>query len=468
MGGAWCHYRCLSSFIFLSRFHDPKVRLTIGLVALIPVLNSTMLAIALPSIGDNFNVGVGSLTLLVSGYLLPVAVIQPISGRLGDAFGTRKIMLIGLVLIIPCSILAAFAWSFPILVLGRVLMGFACALVIPTPMAYLRKYFRGTNRLGLIVGTQETFLNTTAAVGPLIGGLLLFAGWQFVFFLNLPLALFALFLLLRLKSDQGNGIEELSLNFVSIILLIFVLGSLIFSGFIGFNENPFLAIAAVLFSVASAIAYWLYFRRTGDEVANLTLFTRRNYATSAIGMALSNFIFYSLLFGVPLYLIEVRGIGDQISSLLLIGISIGAFLSSPLGGILSDRYGRRFPVVLGSILMLLGCSVLAIILKAPVIVLLVPFVCIGLGLGQASTARYAAALEAWPPNVAGSASGTFIMFRYLGSIVGLAVMASVLGKMPSISTFQMLFVVLSCLGILHLVTGVVMKSGKVNKNSLIT
>ena len=79
MGGAWCHYRCLSSFIFLSRFHDPKVRLTIGLVALIPVLNSTMLAIALPSIGDNFNVGVGSLTLLVSGYLLPVAVIQPLS-----------------------------------------------------------------------------------------------------------------------------------------------------------------------------------------------------------------------------------------------------------------------------------------------------------------------------------------------------------------------------------------------------
>ena len=175
-------------------------------------------------------------------------------------------------------------------------MGFACALVIPTPMAYLRKYFRGTNRLGLIVGTQETFLNTTAAVGPLIGGLLLFAGWQFVFFLNLPLALFALFLLLRLKSDQGNGIEELSLNFVSIILLIFVLGGLIFAGSIGFNENPFLAITAVLFSVASAIAYWLYFRRTGDEVANLTLFTRRNYATSAIGMALSNFIFYSLLF----------------------------------------------------------------------------------------------------------------------------------------------------------------------------
>ena len=289
-----------------------------------------------------------------------------------------------------------------------------------------------------------------------------------MFFLNLPLSLIALFLLLRLKSDQGNGSHELSLNFVSIGLLVLILGGLIFAGFIGFKENPFIAIAAVLVSVISAIAYWLYFRRTGDEIANLALFTRRNYAASAIGMCLSNFIFYSLLFGVPIYLIEVRGIGDQISSLLLIGISIGALISSPLGGMLSDLYGRRFPVVLGSILMLVGCTVLAIILKAPVIVLLVPFVCIGLGLGQAATARFAAALESWPPDVAGSASGTFIMFRYLGSIVGLAVMASVLGKVPSIATFQILFVVLSCLGVVHLITGVVMKSGKVSKNSLIT
>ena len=427
-----------------------------------------MLAIALPSIGDEFNVGVGALTLLVSGYLLPVAVIQPISGRLGDAFGTRKVMLFGLLMIIPCSLLAAFAWSFPVLVLGRILMGFACALVIPTPMAYLRKYFRGTNRLGSIVGTQEALLNTTAAVGPLIGGLLLFAGWQFVFFLNLPLSLIALVLLLRLKSDQGNGRQELSLNFVSIGLLVIILGGLIFAGFIGFNENPFIAIAAVLVSVIAAIAYWLYFRRTGDEIANLTLFTRRNYATSAIGMCLSNFIFYTLLFGVPIYLVEVRGIGDQIASLLLVGISIGAFISSPLGGMLSDLYGRRFPVVLGSILMLIGCTVLAIILKAPVIVLLVPFVCIGLGLGQAATARFAAALESWPSDVAGSASGTFIMFRYLGYIVGLAVMASVLGEVPSSSTFQILFVVLSCLGVVHLVTGVVMKPGKVKINSLNT
>jgi DHA2 family methylenomycin A resistance protein-like MFS transporter len=185
-------------------------------------------------------------------------------------------------------------------------------------------------------------------------------------------------------------------------------------------------------------------------------------------MCLSNFIFYTLLFGVPIYLVEVRGIGDQIASLLLVGISIGAFISSPLGGMLSDLYGRRFPVVLGSILMLIGCTVLAIILKAPVIVLLVPFVCIGLGLGQAATARFAAALESWPSDVAGSASGTFIMFRYLGSIVGLAVMASVLGEVPSSSTFQILFVVLSCLGVVHLVTGVVMKPGKVKTNSLNT
>ena len=83
-------------------FVEPRVQITIALVALVTPLNSTMLAAALPTIRTQFDIGVGELTLLVSIYLVAVAVMQPIAGQLGDVFGTRRVMIVGLVSIIVC------------------------------------------------------------------------------------------------------------------------------------------------------------------------------------------------------------------------------------------------------------------------------------------------------------------------------------------------------------------------------
>ena len=197
-------------------FVDPRVQITIALVALVTPLNSTMLAAALPTIRTQFDIGVGELTLLISIYLVAVAVMQPIAGQLGDAFGTRRIMIFGLLAIVICSILAASAWSFSALISARALMGVASALAMPNAIAYLRKHFSETDRLGSILGINGAVLSAFAAIGPVIGGVLLLAGWEYIFLVNIPISLIAIFLLFQLKPDFVSGRKALSFDMTSI------------------------------------------------------------------------------------------------------------------------------------------------------------------------------------------------------------------------------------------------------------
>lgn len=424
-------------------FIDSRVQITIALAALVTPLNSTMLAAALPTIRSHFDVGVGALTLLVSIYLVSVAVMQPVAGQLGDVFGTRRVMIVGLVAIIICSALAAMAWSFPVLVVARALMGVASALAMPTAIAYLRKHFAETDRLGSILGINGAIISATAAIGPVVGGLLMFAGWEYVFIVNIPISLIAILLLFQLKPDGLTGQKRLALSLKSFLALLVLFVSLVTIGNAVSDGNIPLVLLALLVLAIAGLAYWMIFQKTGEGVVNLALFSKRNYLFSSIGQGLTNFILYSLLFAVPLFLIDIRDINHQVVSLLLFTIFMGSLITTPLGGILADNLGWRYPIILGGLILLVGSVLYSIIFEASLIFLLVPFSMIGIGIGLTGAARSASALEAWPATVAGSAAGTYSLSRYIGSILSTAIMAAILGVSPTANSFLIFFSVLA-------------------------
>ena len=182
-----------------------EFQVTVALAAMLTPLNSTMLAVGLPSIRSHFDVGVGEMTLLISVYLVAVAAMQPVSGRLGDALGSTRVMVVGLVLLIAISAASTLAWSFPSLIVMRGLQGAATALVLPNGIAMLRKR-TPTGRLGTVLGMNGAALSIAAATGPVIGGALLLAGdWRLLFLVNVPLSVVAIALLLRLSPDKGRG-----------------------------------------------------------------------------------------------------------------------------------------------------------------------------------------------------------------------------------------------------------------------
>ncbi len=422
---------------------------TVALAALLTPLNSTLLAIGLPEIRAHFDTGVGEMALLISAYLVAVATMQPVAGRLGDAFGCVRMMATGLVLLAVISIALGFSWSFPFLVLMRGVQGAVTALVLPNAIAVLRKR-TPRERLGTVLGMNGAALSAAAALGPVLGGVVLLAGeWRFLFFINVPLSIVALALLLRVQRDQGQGRASLHIDLPSMAALVLVFGSVVLIGSATQVENPAFLIAGGVLAPVSLAAYWLR-ARSGGSIVDFRFFRARNFSAAAGSQGLLNFVFYSALVTFPLYLVDLRGESEQIVSLVLFCLLAASIVSSPLGGMLADRFGRRPLVVAGGLAALAGTGILALLFESPVLLTIVAsLVLVGTGLGISGPARSAAALEAWPPSIAGSASGTFAMMRYAGAVAGAAVIAALLGSDPDEGAFRLLMITLTGVAVLN-------------------
>jgi MFS family permease len=411
-----------------------------ALAALLAPLNSTMLAVALPQIRSQFEVGVGPLTWLISSYLIAVAVMQPAGGRLGDAFGHLRVIVGGLLILVAFSVAAAFAWDFPSLVITRSLQGIGAALVMPNVSAYLRKRVE-PERLSTVLGFNGSAISAGAAGGPLLGGALLALwDWRLLFLANVPLGLLALVMVLRLPRDVGAGRPALSIDLVSLLALAgaFTGVSLVGSAFrLG---QPALTVAGLSLLPVSTVVYALRFRAKRRGVVDLRLFTRRNYRVAAAGVSLSNLVMYTTLIAMPVYLRELRGQGEGHIALMLFAMSALMVVASPFAGRIADAMGSKPPMLAGSLLLLAAAGGLALSLGDPPLAFIVVLLgVVGLSFGISSAPQQSVGLRAWEVDQAGSASGTLSMMRYVGSITGAAALAGILGSDPTLGDFRLLF-----------------------------
>ena len=406
-------------------------------------LNSTMLGVGRPRTGAPLDVGVGEMALLISVYLVAVAAMQPVSGRLGDAFGSIRMMMVGLVLLIAISAISALATSLPMLILMRGLQGAATALVLPNGIAVLRRRTPSA-RLGTVLGMNGAALSIAAATGPVVGGALLLAGdWRLLFLVNVPLSVVAIAMLLRLSPDKGHGRSTLNIDLPSLGALVLIFASLVLIGSATRVENPAFLIAGGALLPVTVAAYWLRSRR-GGSIVEFRFFGARNFRAAASSQALTNLVMYSFLVSLPLYLVDLRGVSDQVVSLVLFSLMAAMIALSPVGGALTDRVGRR-PLLLGGGFVTAAAPVALVVLfdNPPLAAIIGPLIGVGIGLGISGPARSSAALEAWGREVAGSVSGTFSMMRYAGAIVGAAVIAALLGPDPGEGAFRLLALVLA-------------------------
>ena len=439
-----------SELVLGSGWRSLEFQATVALAAMLTPLNSTMLAVGLPAIRSHFDVGVGEMTLLISVYLVAVAAMQPVSGRLGDAFGSIRVMIAGLVLLIAISAVSALAFNLPMLILMRGLQGAATSLVLPNGIAVLRRR-TPSERLGTVLGMNGAALSIAAALGPVLGGGLLLAGdWRWLFLVNVPLSVVAIAFLLRIKPDAGQGRETLGIDVPSLGALAAVFGSGVLIGSATRVENPVFLILGGALLPLTTVAYWLRARR-GRSIVEFRFFGAPNFRAAASSQALTNLVMYSFLVSLPLYLVDLRGVSDQVVSLVLFSLMAAMITLSPIGGALTDRVGRR-PLLLGGGFVIAVATVALMLLfdDPPLAAIIGPLVAVGVGLGISGPARSSAALEAWPRDVAGSVSGTFSMMRYGGAIVGAAVIAALLGADPDEGAFRLLTIVLAGAAILNI------------------
>ena len=402
---------------------ERAVLATVALTGMLAPLNSTMLAVALPAIMLAYGASLASAGWLVTSYLVAMAALQPVAGKLGDQLGRRPLILAGLAGFGLSSLGALVAPSLPVLVLFRLLQAMCAAIALPNGMALVREVVPEQRRAASF-GLVGAVISMAAATGPPLGGLLVStAGWQAIFYINVPLVLVAFLLGWRVLPRHTPARRGQSFDLLGAVLLCSVLVgiSLLLRALGAASVLSILLAGGVLLLLATL--FILQELHHPEPVFHPRFFLRRSFAAATAAVAFSNLAMYSIILALPVILTRQAHWTSSHIGLVLTALSAVSVICAPFGGRLADRYGRRAPAVGG--LTLFTLALLPLLREAPGwsgLVLTLSLAVAGAGLGIANPGMQTAAVEAVAANEAGAASGMYSTSRYLGSIVGSSVL----------------------------------------------
>lgn len=443
------------------------VMLGVASGAILVPLNSTMLAVALPGVMDEFGLGASTVTALVSLYLGSVAIALPVAGSLSDRYGARRIFLGGVLGFGAASIVAAVATSFVVLEASRVLQAAAGALVSTSSAALIRQTAPAARR-GEAFGLFDLLVSTSAAVGPFVGGVIVgWFGWRSMFFLAVPIAIGSAILVGLLlpapsaQSGSGRGADAGAggsnahtpprpLDVPGLLLLgLAIVAFLVALGALGGANVTVRTVAAIAVLPLLAVFVAVELREAHPAV-DPRLLARRTFSAALVGVVGATVVLHGSFILVPLLVERLLNQSATTSGVVLLGIAGVAAIVSPFGGRISDRRGRRLVVVAGSLVSAIGLALLALpaaIASATIVAALLGVVGFGNGL---TSPRQAAALESVEPARVGMAAGTYYTGRYLGGVVGASLAGALLGTAVTAAGVSLGFGILA--GVMVVVT----------------
>jgi EmrB/QacA subfamily drug resistance transporter len=425
--------------------------------AILVPLNSTMLAVALPGVMDEFGLGASTVTSLVSLYLGSVAIALPVAGSLGDRYGARRIFLVGVLGFGAASIVAALATTFVVLELSRVLQAVSGALVSTSSAALIRE-IAPADRRGEAFGLFDLLVSTSAAIGPFVGGVIVgLLGWRAMFFLAVPIALLSALLVgfvvppttdpSVVSARTGSrrpldvpGLVLLGLAIAAFLVAVHAIGP----------ADTTVQLLAGLAVVPILLGFVLIELREARPAIDPRLLRRRAFSAAVIGVFGATVVLHGSFILVPLLVERLLGDTATVSGIVLLGIAGVAAIVSPFGGRISDRRGRRLVVAAGSLVSAVGLAFLSLPLaigSAAIVAVLLGVVGFGNGL---TSPRQAAALESVEPERVGMAAGTYYTGRYLGGVVGASLAGALLGTTVTAGGVTLGFAILA--GVMVVVT----------------
>ncbi|MEV5571267.1 DHA2 family efflux MFS transporter permease subunit [Spirillospora sp. NPDC052269] len=397
------------------------------------VLDTTIVNVALRTLGRDFHADLGTIQWVVTGYLLALAMVIPLTGWAIDRFGGRRVWMTSIVLFVLGSALAGLSWNIGSLIAFRVLQGLGGGMLMPTGMALLT-IAAGPTRMGRVMSIVGVPMLLGPVFGPVIGGYLVErADWRWIFFVNLPVGLLAL-LLAWWKIPRGRPREDgAALDVRGILLLspgfvLLIYGLSTASGSGGFGQPSTIAwLTAGALLVAAFVVHGAL--RGGRALIDVRLYRNRTYATaSAVAFLVGTVLLGSMLL-IPLYYQLGRGQGALDAGLLMAPQGIGAAVSMPLAGILTDRLGAGRVVPFGIIVLTLG-TIPFTQLEAGTSFWLLGFAMFvrGLGIGATMMPSMSAAVATLERAAVPRATSALNIVVQLGGSFGTALLAVVLSR----------------------------------------
>jgi EmrB/QacA subfamily drug resistance transporter len=406
------------------------------------MLDNTVVNVALPSIQRDLHMQLSELEWIVSGYALTFAALMLIGGKLADAYGRRLIFVLGIAIFTLASLACGLASSGDALIGARVAQGVGAAMMNPATLSIIAVTFpprqRGT-AIGLWAGVSALAL----ALGPLVGGLLTeHAGWNWIFFINIPvgvLAIAASFLLIDESRDETHERLDIPGLLSSGIGLFALTYGLIEANNYGWGSARI--VGAFVVAAVALVVFVLLERHRRAPMLDLTLFRNRTYVGANLAMLLVALAMFGVFFFVSLYMQNVLGYSAVQAGAAFLPMTVLIIVIAPLSGRLSDRWGSRWLMAGGMVLLAIQLTYFSQLPTDATFWRLLPALVIGgFGMSMTMTPSSAAAMRAVPVEKAGVGSAVLNACRQVGGSTGIAlmgaIMASQLATPPTTESFM--------------------------------
>ena len=392
------------------------------------MLDNTVVNVALPSIQQDLGASISGLEWTVSGYTLSFAVLLATGGRLGDIFGRRRIFLIGVVIFALSSATAGLAPDATSLVVSRIIQGIGAALMMPGTLSIITDVFPAHER-GKAMGTWAGVSALALAIGPVLGGFLTeHVSWRAIFYINVPVAIGAVLATLFAVRESRDTSVGRDVDYAGVVVLTAGLTALVLAlvegNSWGWGSTQTIALIAV--ALISLPLFVAVENRVKAPIVQFKLLSDRDFLGAIVVASVISFAMLGVFFFLALYMQDILGYTPLEAGVRFLPSTLMIVAIAPVAGRLSDRYGPRW--LIGGGLLIVAASLFSfskIAVDSSYLDLLPGFMLLGIGIAMTMSPMTSAAMNAVPVQKAGIASGVLSMFRMVGGSLGVAVTGAI-------------------------------------------
>lgn len=393
------------------------------------LLDTTIVNIALPEMMRHFAGTVSEISWIMNGYNLAFAALILTASRLADQFGRKRVFLLGVALFTLSSLFAGLSTSLGMLILFRTIQGLAGAIIVPVTIPLTTTSFP-KEKHGILIGLWGAIAGLAAASGPSLGGVITEKlNWQWIFYVNVPLGVLSMVLILLFIQESRDESAGKSVDYGGMLSItsgmILITYAFIKANDLGWNSGEFFSLigAGLL-----GIALFFFMQQRGKEpmlplaLLKIKAFNGTSLALFIVGAALSNLALLTSFF-----LTRVMGMTELRAGLVLSTVAAGSIVSSAVSGGLSNKYGSRWFGAVGAVTIsgsLYSMSFLHA--DSPLADIILRLFIAGIGVGMTMAPVMSAGIRHVPEEKVGIASGIINMAKSIGSVLGVAIIVTLL------------------------------------------
>jgi EmrB/QacA subfamily drug resistance transporter len=394
------------------------------------MLDNTVVNVALPSIQRELDADLSELEWIVTGYALTFASLMLVGGKLADAYGRRKIFVLGIIVFTLASLLCGLADSSEMLIGARVLQGAGAALMNPATLSIIAATFPPRQR-GTAIGIWAGVSALALAIGPLVGGLITeHLDWSWIFFVNIPigiLGIVASYLFIDESRDETHVRLDLPGLATSAVGLFALTYALIEANTYGWSSTRI--VGSFVLAGVSLSAFVLLERHQRDPMLPLELFRSGTYTGSNLVVLLVALAMFGVFFFVSLYMQNILGYSPVQAGAAFLPMTIVIILVAPIAGKTSDRIGSRGLMTSGMVLIAVQLVMFSRLSADASFWDLFPALILGgFGMAMTMTPSAAAATRSVPVDKAGVGSAVLNSARQVGGTMGIAIMGAIMAS----------------------------------------